>query len=58
MGLNTIRLEGFWGQNSDLFNLCDKNGILMMAGWSCQWEWEDYLGKHADDFGAKSHRKI
>ena len=51
MGLNTIRLEGIWGENSDLFNLCDENGILIMAGWSCQWEWKDYLGKETDDFG-------
>ncbi|MGA7720473.1 MAG: sugar-binding domain-containing protein [Ignavibacteriaceae bacterium] len=52
MGLNAIRLEGIWGANNDLFDLCDKNGILVMTGWSCQWEWEDYIGKPADDFGA------
>jgi exo-1,4-beta-D-glucosaminidase len=51
MGLNTIRLEGIWGETSRLFDLCDENGILIMAGWSCQWEWEDYLGKPADEFG-------
>ncbi len=22
-----------------------------MAGWSCQWEWEDYLGKACDEYG-------
>jgi exo-1,4-beta-D-glucosaminidase len=22
-----------------------------MPGWSCQWEWEEYLGKEVDDFG-------
>jgi len=52
MGLNTIRLEGFWGTSSDLYNICDEKGILMMVGWSCQWEWEDYIGKPADDYGA------
>jgi exo-1,4-beta-D-glucosaminidase len=52
MGLNAIRLEGIWGTSSDLYNLCDKNGILIMAGWSCQWEWADYIGKPADDYGA------
>jgi exo-1,4-beta-D-glucosaminidase len=52
MGLNAIRLEGFWGSGHELFDLCDKNGILIMAGWSCQWEWEDYIGKAADDYGA------
>jgi len=45
MNLNTIRLEGFWGNNEDLYNLCDEKGILLMAGWSCQWEWEKLIGK-------------
>ncbi len=49
MGLNTIRLEGFWGNNQDLYNIADSMGILIMAGWSCQWEWEDYLGKYCDE---------
>jgi len=51
MNLNTIRLEGFWGSGPALYDLCDRYGILLMAGWSCQWEWEDYLGKPVDDFG-------
>jgi exo-1,4-beta-D-glucosaminidase len=51
MNLNTIRLEGFWGSGPALYNLCDRYGILLMAGWSCQWEWDNYLGKPADDFG-------
>ena len=44
MGLNSLRLEGFWGTGQDLYNLCDSSGILIMPGWSCQWEWPDYLG--------------
>jgi exo-1,4-beta-D-glucosaminidase len=52
MGLNAIRLEGVWGNNEDLYNLCDKYGILIMAGWSCQWEWDEYIGKPHDEFGA------
>jgi exo-1,4-beta-D-glucosaminidase len=51
MNLNTIRLEGFWGSSHELYDLCDKYGILLMAGWSCQWEWIDYLGKECDEFG-------
>lgn len=51
MGLNAIRLEGIWGTSSDLYNLCDETGILIMLGWSCQWEWEEYLGKPVDDYG-------
>jgi len=48
MNLNTLRLEGFWGTSEDLYNICDENGIFLMAGWSCQWEWEHYFGKPAD----------
>ena len=44
MNLNTIRLEGFWGKDQTLYDLCDRMGILIMVGWSCHWEWEDYLG--------------
>lgn len=44
MNLNTIRLEGFWGNDQSLYDLCDSLGILIMEGWSCHWEWEDYLG--------------
>ncbi|MEJ2635006.1 MAG: glycoside hydrolase family 2 TIM barrel-domain containing protein [Calditrichia bacterium] len=51
MNLNTIRLEGFWGNSQTLFDLCDKYGILVMAGWSCQWEWKNLVGKETDEFG-------
>ncbi len=54
MGLNTIRLEGFWGNDQTLYRLCDSLGILVMAGFSCQWEWESYLGKACDRFGGAS----
>jgi len=49
MNLNALRLEGFWGTSQDFYNLCDQNGILVMVGWSCQWEWTDYLGRPADE---------
>ena len=48
MNLNCIRLEGFWGKDQKLYDLCDENGILIMVGWSCQWEHEEYLGKPID----------
>ncbi len=51
MNLNTIRLEGFWGSSHELFDLADRYGILVMVGWSCQWEWEEYLGGPVDEFG-------
>jgi exo-1,4-beta-D-glucosaminidase len=48
MNLNCIRLEGIWGKDHTLYNLCDQYGILMMVGWSCHWEHEQYLGKPVD----------
>jgi len=44
MNLNALRFEGVWGNNQHIYDLCDRNGILLMVGWSCQWEWPDYLG--------------
>jgi len=44
MNMNSIRFEGIWGNNHHIFDSCDENGILMLVGWSCQWEWPDYLG--------------
>ncbi len=48
LNLNCIRLEGFWGKDQYLYELCDRYGILMMVGWSCHWEHEEYLGKPVD----------
>ncbi|RYV02878.1 hypothetical protein SOPP22_07395 [Shewanella sp. OPT22] len=43
MGLNTLRLEGFWGHDAFLYDEADKLGLLLLPGWSCQWEWSYYL---------------
>jgi exo-1,4-beta-D-glucosaminidase len=51
MNLNTIRFESFWGSSRNIYRLCDKYGILVMVGWSCQWEWPNYLGKACDEYG-------
>jgi exo-1,4-beta-D-glucosaminidase len=51
MNLNTIRLEGIWGSSQRLYDLADEYGMLVMAGWSCQWEWTGQLGKACDHFG-------
>jgi exo-1,4-beta-D-glucosaminidase len=52
MNLNALRVEGFFGSSPQLYDLCDENGLLVMAGWSCQWEWENYLGKPvSEEFG-------
>lgn len=51
MNLNTLRFEGFWGNDHHLYDLCDEKGILVMIGWSAQWEWTNYFGSEADQFG-------
>ncbi|HEU5161724.1 MAG TPA: glycoside hydrolase family 2 TIM barrel-domain containing protein, partial [Thermoanaerobaculia bacterium] len=49
MNLNTIRLEGFWGSTHALYDLADRYGIMVWVGWSCQWEWENYIGQPVDE---------
>ncbi len=49
MNLNSIRCEGFWGKDETLYDLCDEYGIMVMIGWNCHWEWEDYLLKPVDE---------
>jgi exo-1,4-beta-D-glucosaminidase len=49
MNLNSIRCEGFWGKDETLYDLCDEYGILVMVGWSCHWEWQEYLLKPCDE---------
>ncbi len=44
MGLNTIRFEGFWGTSPEIYEICDREGVLAMVGFSCQWEWLAYIG--------------
>lgn len=49
MNMNTVRLEGFWGTSQNLYDLCDELGLFILVGWSCHWEWEDYLGSPCDE---------
>ena len=49
MNMNTVRLEGFWGTSQSLYDLCDEMGLMILAGWSCHWEWEDYLGAPVEE---------
>lgn len=51
MNLNSVRLENIWGTDQYLYDLCDRLGLLVFTGWSCHWEWEDYLGSPVDEFG-------
>jgi exo-1,4-beta-D-glucosaminidase len=48
MNLNCIRFENIWGTSQDIYDLCDRYGLLVLTGWSCQWEWEEYLSKPID----------
>ncbi len=49
MNLNLVRLEGFWGNSQNLYDICDELGLLILVGWSCHWEWEEYLGAPCDE---------
>ncbi|NCC09521.1 MAG: glycoside hydrolase family 2 [Bacteroidia bacterium] len=51
MNLNSIRFENIWGTSQNIYDLCDRYGLLALVGWSCHWEWENYLGTPCDDFG-------
>ena len=50
MNLNTLRLEGFFGATQRFYDLCDENGLLVMIGWSCHWEWENYCHRPEDGY--------
>lgn len=41
MGLNTIRLEGKM-ETDEFYDLADRQGILVMAGWCCCDIWEEW----------------
>ncbi|RAL02488.1 putative glycosyl hydrolase [Aspergillus ibericus CBS 121593] len=41
MGLNTIRLEGKLEQ-PELYDLADRMGVMVMAGWECCDKWEGW----------------
>jgi exo-1,4-beta-D-glucosaminidase len=50
MGLNTVRLEGKL-ESTELFDLADRLGILVMAGWCCCDHWEHWGNWSDQDFG-------
>lgn len=51
MNLNAVRFENFWGTSQNLYDLCDRKGLLALAGWSCFWEWQTYSGVPDDEYG-------
>ena len=54
MNMNTIRFEEVWGTSQNVYDECDRQGILALVGWSCHWEWEVYTGKPNDRNGCIS----
>lgn len=51
MNLNTVRFENIWGTSQNVYDLCDRKGLLALVGWSCFWEWEVYSRTPNDNFG-------
>jgi exo-1,4-beta-D-glucosaminidase len=49
MGLNTVRLEGKL-ETQEFFDLADRDGILVMAGWCCCDFWERWPRWKPQDF--------
>ena len=54
MNMNTIRFENVWGTSQNIYDICDREGVLALVGWSCHWEWEVYTGKPNDRYGCIS----
>jgi exo-1,4-beta-D-glucosaminidase len=49
MHLNTVRLEGKI-ENDHFFELCDRYGIMVMAGWCCCDRWESWEHWNAQNY--------
>jgi exo-1,4-beta-D-glucosaminidase len=49
MNLNTVRLEGKL-ESEEFLSLCDKYGILVMAGWCCCDHWEKWKNWKSEDY--------
>jgi len=49
MGLNTIRLEGKL-ETQEFFDIADRDGLLVMAGWCCCDHWEHWGNWKPEDY--------
>ena len=59
MNLNCIRFENIWGKDDTIYDLCDREGVLALVGWSCQWEWQDYCGlPEVDPYGCINGKEV
>ena len=50
MNLNAIRMEGKI-EDDHFLDLCDRKGILVMAGWCCCDHWERWQNWKSEDYG-------
>jgi len=59
MNMNCVRFEGFWGKDHHIYDLCDQYGLLAMVGFSCHWEWHDYIGTpcNEDKYGCADEKE-
>jgi exo-1,4-beta-D-glucosaminidase len=48
MGMNMIRFEGKM-EDQTFYDLADKNGIMLMAGWTCCSQWEQWKSWSAEN---------
>lgn len=48
MGLNTIRFEGILG-NEEIYDIADREGILLLPGFVCCSQWEKWNGWNTED---------
>jgi exo-1,4-beta-D-glucosaminidase len=49
MHLNTVRMEGKL-EDDNFLDLCDREGILVLAGWCCCDHWERWQNWKSEDF--------
>ena len=49
MHLNTVRMEGKL-EDDNFLDLCDRQGILVLAGWCCCDHWERWQNWKSEDF--------
>ncbi len=49
MNLNTVRLEGKLATDN-FWDICDREGVLVMAGWPCCTHWEKWDRWKPDDY--------
>jgi exo-1,4-beta-D-glucosaminidase len=55
LGLNTIRSEGKL-EDADFYDLADRNGIMILAGWECCDKWEAWAKTGSEPWQASDEK--